>query len=76
MHRAAIGVKKKREEMLFIPIDWLIPTHSKVHKASRAWVTGLEGSAESRDTSRGVMPIPTVGVVSGEDQEVDRLGRS
>lgn len=79
MHTAAIGVKKKREEMLFIPVDWLFPTHSKVQKASRAWVTGLEGGAEggaeSRDTSHSGDAYSHRGVVSGEDEEVDRLGR-
>lgn len=50
MRRAAIGVKKKRCERLLIPVDWLFPTHSKVHKAFRAWVTGLEGGAETRVT--------------------------
>ena len=74
MHRAAIGVKEKREEMLFIPIDWLFPTHSKVQKASKAWVTGLEGGAESRDTSHSGDAY-SHRVVSGEDEEVDRLGR-
>lgn len=64
IRRADIQTNEKRDKMLFIPVDWLFPTHSKVQKASR----GLDNWPCRRCgveilPTRG-MPIPTFGIVS------------
>lgn len=70
MRRAAIGVKKMRDEVLFIPVDWLFPTHSKLFRR-----LALRAMRRVKIPTTRVTPVPTVGVLSGEDDEVDRSGR-